>query len=51
MARAWAPGTEGQDTAPLEIVLTEFVDASGVSTYLRIPDQAQTVDDELPGQE
>jgi len=37
-------------TAPLEIVLTEFVDSSGVSTNLRIPDPAKTVEDELLNQ-
>ena len=36
--------------APLEIVLTEFVDASGVSTYLRIPDPVKAVEDELLNQ-
>ena len=46
-AKAWAPGNGGQGTAPLEVVLTEFVDASGLSTYLRIPDPAKAVEDEL----
>jgi DUF1680 family protein len=46
-AKAWAPGNGGQGAAPLEVVLTEFVDASGVSTYVRIPDPAQAVEDEL----
>ena len=49
-AKAWAPGTAGQGAATLEVVLTEFVDASGVSTYLRIPDPAKTVEDELLNQ-
>jgi hypothetical protein len=49
-AKAWAPGNGGQGTAPLEVVLTEFVDASGVSTYLRIPDPAKAVEDELLNQ-
>ena len=48
--KAWAPGNGDQGTAPLEVVLTEFVDASGVSTYLRIPDPAKAVEDELLNQ-
>jgi hypothetical protein len=49
-AKAWAPGNGGQGAAPLDVVLTEFVDASGVSTYLRIPDPAKAVEDELLNQ-
>jgi DUF1680 family protein len=49
-AKGWAPGNGGQGTASLDVVLTEFVDASGVSTYLRIPDSAKPVEDELLNQ-
>jgi hypothetical protein len=37
----------GQGPAPLDVVLTEFVDPSGISTYLRMPESAKTVADEL----
>jgi len=46
-AKAWAPGMGGQGPAPLDVVLTEFVDPSGISTYLRMPEHAKTVADEL----
>jgi hypothetical protein len=46
-AKAWAPGMGGQGPAPLDVVLTEFVDPSGISTYLRMPESAKTVADEL----
>ena len=44
MAQALPPGA---NTAPVTVVLTEFVDPSGIATYFRIPDLAKAVDDEL----
>ena len=46
-AKAWAPGNHGQGAAALDVVLTEFVDPSGVATYFRVPDPTKAVDDEL----
>ena len=46
-AKAWAPGNHGQGDATLDVVLTEFVDPSGVATYFRVPDPAKVVEDEL----
>jgi DUF1680 family protein len=46
-AKAWAPGSGGKGPATLDVVLTEFVDPSGVATYFRVPDPAKAVDDEL----
>ena len=48
-AKVWAPFHDGDDNKPatLDVVLTEFVDPSGVATYLRVPDTAKTVADDL----
>ena len=46
-AKAWPPGERGKGAATLDVVLTEFVDPSGMATYFRVPDAAKTVDDEL----
>ena len=43
-ARALPPGT---NAAPVTVVLTEFVDPSGIATEFRIPNLAKAVDDEL----
>ena len=45
--KAWAPGAHGKDAAGLDVVLSEFVDPSGVATYFYVPDLTQAVDDEL----
>ena len=42
--QALPPGT---NAAPVTVVLTEFVDPSGIATYFRIPDLTKAVDDEL----
>lgn len=47
LAKAWPPESETKDAAPLDVVLTEFVDPSGVATYFRLPDLSKAVDDEL----
>jgi len=47
VAKAWPPDSETTDAAPLNVVLTEFVDPSGVATYFRLPDLTRAVDDEL----
>jgi uncharacterized protein len=44
MAQALPPGT---NAAPVTVVLTEFIDPSGIATYFRIPNLTQAVDDEL----
>jgi len=46
-ARAWPPGKQGKDAASLEVVLSEFVDPSGIETYFHIPDLTKAVPDEL----
>lgn len=46
-ARAWPADSQAEGGAPLSVVLTEFVDPSGIATYFRIPDLSQAVDDEL----
>jgi len=46
-AKAWAPGADAAGPAALDVVLTEFVDPSGVATYFRVPDPAKAIDDEL----
>jgi uncharacterized protein len=50
-AKAWPPGKGSEGTAPLDVVLTEFVDPSGIATYFCVPKGAKTVDDELVEQE
>jgi hypothetical protein len=47
LAKAWPPGKGGKDAATLDVVLTEFVDPSGIATYFRVPDLTRAVDDEL----
>jgi DUF1680 family protein len=47
VAKAWAPGTQGKGPATLDVVLTEFVDPSGVATYFSVSDMSKAVDDEL----
>ena len=47
LAKAWPPESETKDPARLNVVLTEFVDPSGVTTYFRLPDLTRAVDDEL----
>ena len=42
--QALPPGT---NAVPVTVVLTEFVDPSGIATYFRIPDLDKAVDDEL----
>jgi DUF1680 family protein len=46
-AKAWPPASETKEAAPLDVVLTEFIDPSGVTTYFRLSDMTKTVDDEL----
>ncbi|HPO12667.1 MAG TPA: glycoside hydrolase family 127 protein [Candidatus Hydrogenedentes bacterium] len=46
-AKAWPPKSETKDAAPLDVVLTEFVDPSCITTYFRLPDLTNAVDDEL----
>jgi len=50
VARAWPPGAAAEGRPPLEVVLTEFVDPTGVATYFRVPDLNRTVEDELTSQ-
>jgi hypothetical protein len=47
LAKAWPPESDTKDAAPLDVVLTEFVDPSGVAAYFRLPDLGRAVDDEL----
>jgi uncharacterized protein len=51
LAKAWAPGSDSKGTAPLDVVLTEFVDPSGVATHFRLSDMTKAVHDELPDQD
>ena len=46
-AKAWPPGEHGKGAASLDVVLSEFVDPSGIATYYPIPDLTEAVDDEL----
>jgi uncharacterized protein len=46
-AKAWPPESRGQGVASVDVVLTEFVDPSGVATYFHVPDATPSVDDEL----
>jgi uncharacterized protein len=50
-AKAWPPGNRGGGAAALDVVLTEFVDPSGVATYFRVPEGTKVVDDELVSQQ
>jgi hypothetical protein len=47
LAKAWPPESDTKEAAPLDVLLTEFVDPSGVAAYFRLPDLARAVDDEL----
>ncbi|MBN2128982.1 MAG: glycoside hydrolase family 127 protein [Sedimentisphaerales bacterium] len=47
LAKAWPPESEPSEAPPLEVVLTEFVDPSGVTTYFRLANLNGTVNDEL----
>ncbi len=46
-ARVRGPFDDNKGPATLDVVLTEFVDPSGVATFLRVPDTAKTVEDDL----
>lgn len=46
-AKAWLPGSDTSAPASLDVVLTEFVDPSGVTTYFRVSDMSKAVDEEL----
>jgi uncharacterized protein len=48
-AKAWPPGDKRDGPATLDIILTEFPDPSGVTTYFRVPDSAKITEDELLG--
>jgi DUF1680 family protein len=47
LAKAWPPESDTKDAAPLDVVLSEFVDPSGLTTYFRLVDPTGAVDDEL----
>jgi DUF1680 family protein len=47
LAKAWPPEDAKNGPATLDVVLTEFVDPSGVVTYFQVPDLTKAVDDEL----
>jgi len=49
-AKAWPPGGRHEGAAPLDVVLGEFVDPTGVATYFRVPEGTKTLDDELIGE-
>jgi hypothetical protein len=49
-AKAWPPESGNKEPASLDVVLTEFVDPSGVATHFHIPDLTKAVDDELMSQ-
>ena len=44
-AKAWPPGERGNGAASLDVVLSEFVDPSGIATYFLVPDLTMAVDD------
>lgn len=50
LAKAWPPGSQGKGAASLDVVLTEFVDPSGITTYFSVPDLTKAVEDELMNQ-
>jgi DUF1680 family protein len=45
-AKAWPPG-KYVGPPSIDVVLTEFVDPSGIATYFHAPESAKTIDDEL----
>ena len=47
VAKAWPSGSPGQGAVPVDIVLTEFADPSGIATYFRVQSATPVVDDEL----
>lgn len=47
LAKAWPPESDTREPAPLDLVLTEFVDPSAVATYFRVPDLSVATEDEL----
>ena len=47
LAKAWPPGSVAKGVAPLDVVLSEFVDPSGITTYFRVPNMTKAVRDEL----
>ena len=47
LAKAWPPEAGTTEAAQLDVVLTEFIDPSGITAYFRLPDLATAVDDEL----
>jgi DUF1680 family protein len=50
-AKTWPPVYHREDAAPLDVVFTEFVDPTGVATYVHVPDLTNAVEDELLGEE
>jgi len=46
--KAWVPGSNPRTTKPtLDVVLTEFIDPTGIATYFFIPNLTKAVEDEL----
>ncbi|MBN1852250.1 MAG: glycoside hydrolase family 127 protein [Pirellulales bacterium] len=47
VAKAWPPGSRGDGMPSIDVVLSEFVDPTGIATYFQVPDLTRAVDDEL----
>ncbi len=47
LVKAWPPNGPATEPVPLDVVLTEFVDPTGVTTHFRLADVTNAVDDEL----
>ncbi|MBN2024543.1 MAG: glycoside hydrolase family 127 protein [Pirellulales bacterium] len=47
VAKAWPPDAPTTGDAPLEVVLTEFIDPTGIATYFGVSDAGGAVEDEL----
>jgi len=47
ITRAWPSEQQVRNSPSLTLVLSEFIDPTGVATYFRVPDLSEAVDDEL----
>jgi len=50
LAKAWPPESDGKGAAALDVVLSEFIDPTGIATYFRVSHGTEAIDDELTGE-
>jgi hypothetical protein len=46
-AKTLPPFTHNEDSTPMDVVFTEFIDPTGIATYVHVSDLTDAVEDEL----